>query len=394
MVKGDKHDPKNYRPISLTSVLSKVCESLVRDSIIEHLQVTEQLCKEQHGFLPRRSCIGQLLTCLEDWTKQLDQGHPVDVIYCDFQRAFDSVPHQRLLRKVYCFGIRGQVLAWLEAFLTGRRQRVVVNGVKSGWAPVMSGIPQGTVLGPTLFLLYVADLPSNLQNNVQMFADDTKLYGRSGSVEECKTLQADLQVLEVWSKEWMLPFNTSKCKSLHLGRSNLKQRYAVNGIALQQVSEERDLGVTIDEVLKFRTQAAEAVKKANRVLGAIRRSFVNIDSWTLPILFKALVRPLLEYGNAIWGPHNKEDQLMVERVQRRATKLVRHIRDLPYAERLKILNLPSLQYRRKRGDVILCYQVMHGKLDLSSKSFFYRAPPAQPQEVTHLKLRSPMHSQG
>ena len=123
-------------------------------------------------------------------------------------------------------------------------------------------------------------------------------------------------------------------------------------------------------MLKFRTQAAEAVKKANRVLGAIRRSFANIDSQTLPLLYKTLVRPLLEYGNAIWGPHNKEDQLMVERVQRRATRLVSHIRDLPYSERLRILRLPSLQYRRRRGDVILCYQVMHSKLDLPRENFF------------------------
>ena len=189
----------------------------------------------------------------------------------------------------------------------------------------------------------------------------------------------------------MLPFNTAKCKSLHLGPRNRENAYKICNHAVEQVREEKDLGVVVDEELKFRKQAADAVTKANRVLGTIRRSFANLDIQTIPLLYKTLVRPLLEYGNAIWGPHNKEDQRMVERVQRRATKLVAEIRELPYAERLEALKLPSLQYRRRRGDVLLMYQVANGLLGLSWDDFFEQ-PTTRTTRGHPLKVAKP-HAQ-
>ena len=206
-----------------------------------------------------------------------------------------------------------------------------------------------------------------------MFADDTTLYTKSATDEDKAILQRDLITLGSWSEKWLLPFNKQKCKSLHLGRGNSKHVYTIQGVDIKQVTEERDLGVVMDECLKFRRQATEAVSKANRVLGTIWRSFANLDKTTLPILYKTLVRPLIEYGNAVWGPHNKEDQKMVERVQRRATRMVPEVRHLPYAERLKALRLPSLQFRRRRGDVILVYQVLHGRLNLPQEAFFTKS---------------------
>ena len=368
--KGSKHDPANYRPVSLTSVISKICESLIRDEIVDHLLATEQLHEAQHGFRSGKSCITKLLACLEDWTKCIENGTPVDIAYLDYKKAFDSVPHKRLLKKLHGLGIRGRVLAWIERFLLGRQQRVVVNGVKSTWSPVLSGIPQGTVLGPTLFLAFVNDLPSSIQSRILMFADDTTVYNKSATSEDREQFQHDLDALSLWSMKWLLPFNSSKCRTLHLGSDNNKQRYTLAGLNIEQTTEERDLGVVIDENLKFRRQAAIAVSKANRVLGTIRRSFATLDKLIFPILYKTLVRPLLEYGNAVWGPHNKEDQRLIERVQRRATKLVEELRSLPYAERLKALNLSSLQYRRHRGDVILVYQMLQGRLNIHREVFF------------------------
>ena len=202
----------------------------------------------------------------------------------------------------------------------------MINGVKSNWCPVLSGIPQGTVLGPTLFLAFVNDLPSSIHSKTRMFADDTTVYTKSATEEDKATLQRDLITLGSWSETWLLPFNTQKCKSLHLGHGNSKHVYTIQGVHIEQVTEERDLAVVMDEGLKFRRQATEAVSKANRVLGTIWRSFTNLDKTTLPILYKTLVRPLIEYGNAVWGPHNKEDQKMVERVQRRATRMVSDFR--------------------------------------------------------------------
>ena len=224
-----------------------------------------------------------------------------------------------------------------------------------------------------------------------MFADDTTVYNKSATPNDREQLQQDLEALNSWSMKWLLPFNASKCRTLHLGYGNIKQHYTLAGLNIEQTIEERDLGVVIDEDLKFRRQAAIAISKSNRVLGTIRRSFATLDKLIFPILYKTLVRPLLEYGNAIWGPHNKEDQRMVERVKRRATKLIEELRPLPYAERLKVLNLPSLQYRRRRGDVILVYQMLQGRLNIHREVFFQERTLRTTRGHTH-KLAKP-HAQ-
>ena len=203
----------------------------------------------------------------------------------DYRKAFDSVPHLRLLSKLYDLGVRGKVLKWIEAFLCQRRQRVVVNGSKSDWSEVSSGIPQGSVLGPTLFVLFINDLPNCVTSTIKLFADDAKLYRAVSTSDDSECLQKDLDALANWTQKWLLPFNTSKCSVLHLGSGNPKVTYNISGVVLEQASVEKDLGVLIDEQLKFREQAAAAVTKANRILGLIRHSFVLINRDTLPVLY-------------------------------------------------------------------------------------------------------------
>ena len=190
--KGCKQAPANYRPVSLTAVPCKVLESLVRDRIMDHMIKSGQLHDAQHGFRPKRSCATQLLATLDDWTRAIEQGDSVDAIYLDFSKAFDTVPHRRLLRKLQAIGIRGSLLRWIEGFLTDRKQRVALNGVKSSWAPVASGVPQGSVLGPLLFVAYVNDLPDAVNCGVQMFADDTKIYRPVSNTADAELLQADI----------------------------------------------------------------------------------------------------------------------------------------------------------------------------------------------------------
>ena len=218
---------------------------------------------------------------------------------------------------------------------------MTVNGAKSGWAAVTSGVPQGTVLGPLLFVVFVNDLPDVVSSSIKMFADDTKIYRSVSQASDICLLQSDLDALVEWSARWQLPFNHEKCKSLHLGRLNDRHVYHMGDTRLIQTAVEKDLGVQVDNCPKFREQAAAAISKASRILSVIHRSFANIDETTLPLLFRTLVRPHLEYANTVWGPFNREDQRRVERVQRRATKLVASIRDRPYEERLR----PSI-YRR------------------------------------------------
>ena len=372
--KGPRNDPSNYRPVSLTSVTPKVLESLVRDALFQHLSETGQLTECQHGFRPGRSCATQLLCALEDWTLQMEGGQPVDVAYLDFRRAFDSVPHLRLLRKLHDMGVRGTLLEWLRSFLTERKQRVVVNGSVSDWTVVGSGIPQGTVLGPVLFIAFVNDLPGCIESSCKLFADDTKVYVGAGTECGREQLQRDLEALANWSRRWKLPFNPAKCTILHLGSQNVQAEYCIEGSALRRVESEGDLGVRVDQLLKFKEQAAAAVGRANRTLGLIKHSFVHLDSKTLPLLYKAMVRPHLEYCNQVWGPFNIADMKLVERVQRRASRLVPELRHLPYEERLKKLRLPSLQYRRRRGDMVLMYNMMNGCCGLDKNDFFEPAP--------------------
>ena len=206
------------------------------------------------------------------------------------------------------------------------------------------------------------DLPNHLNSGVKIFADDSKLYRSVSLPADPSTLQKDLDAAVCWADEWQLTFNGAKCKVLHIGRLNRHHVYMLNGAVLEETEAEKDLGVYMDPNLKFRRQAAAAVSKASQVLAVICRSFQLFDKSTTPVFFKTLVRPHLEYGNIVWGPFNRADQQRVERVQRRATKLVPELRHLPYQQRLRILNLPSLYYRRRRGDMIAVYQLLHGRL--------------------------------
>ena len=296
---GPRHLTNNYRPISLTCVVGKVLESIIRDSMLHHLTVNGLISQQQHGFLPHRSCTSQLLTALNDWTCSLDQGYPIDVIYFDFRKAFDTVPHARLLLKLKEYGINGNLLCWLHGFLSNRRQRVSINGSFSQLSDVTSGVPQGSVLGPLLFTVYVNDLPSCVNSSLLSFADDTKLFRCIRAEMDVVQLQHDINALLDWSKLWLLSFNISKCKHLRISSPSHTTTYTLDGVAIDSVASMRDLGVIIDSDLKFHSHVNTAVSKANRILSLLNRSFVNLSTDMLPILYKSLVRPLLEYGNLI-----------------------------------------------------------------------------------------------
>ena len=377
--KGLKSDRGNYRPISLTSVISKVMESIVKDAIIAHLMKHGILSDEQHGFVPGRDCITQLLICMEDWTNMAEQGKSFDIIYTDFSKAFDSVAHERLLLKLEHLGITGDLLKWIRTFLTRRTQCVRVDGVESYWRNVLSGIPQGSVLGPLLFVIFINDMPDEVKLNIcKLFADDCKLYGPVCENDGNK-LQTDLRKLEEWSEKWQLPFNVGKCKVMHFGSNNPHHTYDLNNVTLHESEQEKDLGVVIDNNLKFRVHAAAAIKRANRALGMIQKAYTSRDKDTIPTLYKAMVRPHLEYGNAIWGPFYQGDKDSLESVQRRATKLIDGFQDKSYSERLRLLELPSLGYRRKRGDMIWMFKIMNGIVRIDASNLFERAKRPSPR---------------
>ena len=372
--KGKVTSPGNYRPVSLTSVVCKLLESLIRDQIMEFLNTNHLLSEDQHGFRAGRSCVTQLLEIMELWTSMLDEGGGIDVVYLDFRKAFDSVPHQRLLKKARAHGIDGNLLKWIESFLTGRKQRVNVNGEMSSWADVHSGIPQGSVLGPILFIIFINDLPDVVECYVKIFADDTKVFTQVQCEEDCHKLQGDLERLSQWSDMWQLKFNVSKCGVMHYGHQPTQNTYRMSEGGsyrdLGVMEEEKDLGVKFDPTLKFSKHAAMVANKANRMVGIIRRTFDFLDEGMLKTLFKSLVRPHLEYGNCIWSPFLQKDIMLIERVQRRATKILPNLKELEYAERLRHLDLPTLAYRRVRGDLIQMYKIVHGLNDIRQEALF------------------------
>jgi hypothetical protein len=362
--KGGKSVPGNYRPVSLTSIICKIMESLVRDCIIKHMTQQNLLTPNQHGFLHGRSCATNLLATLDAWTTALDNGQPVDAIYLDFAKAFDTVPHQRLITKMNGYGITGNVLKWTEEFLTDRRQRVNIKGSLSQWVPVTSGIPQGSVLGPCLFVIFINDLPDVIHSMSQMFADDTKVFREINNDEDKDTLQQDLHKLSNWSDLWQLRFNEGKCKVLHMGKNNPNHSYVMgsrsNPTLLGETTLEKDLGINIDPELKFSKHIETQVNKANKLLGMIRRTFEYLDAPTVKKLFTSLVRPHLEFMNIAWTPQLVRDQDLLEQVQRRATRLIPGFKEYDYEQRLRLLNLPSLAFRRLRGDMIDTYKFTHG----------------------------------
>ena len=362
--KGNKQESRNYRPVSLTCVVCKIFECMVRKHIIKHLSTNEMLSAHQHCFVTGHSCTTHLLEVLNDWTHILEEGDNIDAIYMDFMKAFDSVPHYRLLQKVEAFGIQVETLGWIKAFLVGRRQRVVVKGQRSEWSSVLSGIPQGSVLGPLLFLIYINDLPDFIESRIKLFADDTKLYARCDTYEDSQKLQDDLIKIQEWSDTWQLRFHPEKCTVLKIGRFPSSYDYRMkNGnesTILKESKVERDLGVLVDSKLTFEDHISHVISRSNRLLGVIRRSFANMDTDTFKLLYIGLVRSVLEYGQAAWSPYRIGEQKRLESVQRRATKMVPSLKNLPYETRLRYLKLPSLAHRRKRGDMIDVYKYLHG----------------------------------
>jgi len=245
-------------------------------------------------------------------------------------------------RPISLTAVIGKLKEWIRNVLFDRKWRVLVNGKLSSWAEVLSRIHQGSVLGGTYHLREM------VASTAKILTDDAKLFHNI-------TLEEDLDMLINWSE---LGFNEGKCKVLHLGLRNPKHDYHMKGVPLAVTTEENDLGVIIDEVLKFHKHVAAAVKKSSRMLCLIRATFTYLVEVTVPRLFTILVRCHLEYGNVIWSPRFKMESVEVEKVQRRATKLIQNLRHLPYKVCLRTLKLPSLNYRGRRGDMIQIYKII------------------------------------
>ena len=376
--KGSRSEPLNYRPISLTSVCCKTMERLVAQALFDFFELHNILTSAQFGFRPGRSTLDQLLLVYNKVTSWYDASQTVDVILFDFLKAFDRVNHRLLIKKLRQLGVSGFLLDWIHHFLTGRRMCVSVGGCSSSWTDVESGVPQGSVLGPLLFLVFVNHLVAGLDCKFMLFADDLKIYLANDGPSTC-SLQRDIDWLARLSHDWGLVFNTGKtvCVRFHRGRAlGPVNAYRLEGSPVNFVDSCRDLGVVVDSQLRFHQHISQVVSKAGGVSMNILKSTVCRSPEFMCSVFKAHIRPILEYASPVWNTGFIDDITKLEAVQRRWTKRIDGLSELSYAGRLEYLNLFSVKGRLWRADMIQCWRIFHGESPIAPEDIFALSAPS------------------
>ena len=373
--KGDRSAAVNYRPVSLTSVCSKVMEHIVHSQIITHMDEHGLLTDSQHGFRKRRSTETQLILSINDLAQSLDVGEQVDCILLDFSKAFDKVPHNRLLMKLHHYGVRGHLYDWIASFLLGRSQQVVLDGQASSVSTVSSGVPQGTVLGPLLFLLFINDLPSSVTSTTRLFADDCLLYIRIKSPEDQVTIQKDLNSLQQWEDQWLMAFNPDKCELLRVTnkRSPLAADYTIHGQVLNITDSAKYLGLNIHKSLTWDDHVGKITKKANSTIAFLSRNISRCPTNIKAQCYTTLVRPTVEYASSVWNPAKKDTINKIEAVQRRAARFATrdYQRTSSVTSMLRQLQWQSLQSRRETAQVTMMYRIVYHLVDIPADQYLH-----------------------
>lgn len=360
---GERSSPLNYRPISLTSTICKLLEHIIHTQVINYLEDHNIIHKYQHGFRRGYSCDTQLAGFIHDIHSALDGGSQVDAVFLDFSKAFDRVPHHRLLTKLSRLKIHPNILAWVKDFLSSRKQFTSANNCNSSFKPVTSGVPQGSVLGPLLFLVYINDLPSCVSSRIRIFADDCVIYRIISSVNDQKALQTDLNAINAWCSSWLMTLNCSKTKFMsftnHVPR--IPTSYVLNNNTVDLVSTYKYLGIHLQPDLSWHYHIKLTLAAANRSFGFLKRNLKQAPPNIRKLAFSTLIRPKLEYASAIWDPEHAYIINDIESLQNRAARFIfsdysRHSSVTALKRRAE---LPELLHRRKLSRLSLFHKLYH-----------------------------------
>ena len=376
--KGSRSSASNYRPISLTAILSKLCEHIVHCAVINHLSDNNILTDAQHGFRKQRSCDTQLIVSIHDLAKGLDEKGQTDVVLLDFAKAFDKVSHRLLLHKTNHYGIQGSTLLWIKNFLSDRSQQVVVEGQVSHQACVTSGVPQGSVLGPLLFLIFINDLPSCTRSSTtRLFADDCVVYKQITTANDAALLQKDIDALQKWERTWLMEFHPSKCQVVRVTnkRKPIDASYSIHGETLEIVPSAKYLGLLVDSKLSFNAHVDATTKKANSTRAFLSRNFYHCNQKIKEATYMTYVRPIVEYAAAAWDPHTQRNIKKVEQVRRSSARFVTGNYDprSSVTSMLKALKWPTLENRRLQTRLAMLYRIRFDLVDIQWSDYLTEA---------------------
>ena len=373
---GSLNDIKNYRPINHTSDVSKILERIVNDAIINFFTHNNLINPSQYGFLKNRSCVSCHIDFLDFVTRSIDDGHSVIILYLDMQKAFDKVPHFRLITKLSSMGIRNPLLGWLQSYLENRSQVVRFKDMLSNPKPVTSGVVQGSVLGPTLFLSYVNDIfECTKHGRTFLFADDIKVV-YTAPLDNLSSLfhniQDDLRSLDGWSSLWCMNFSPNKCSVLTYRCNPPDFIFTINGSTIPRVQHVRDLGLRYSMTFNFSEQVAYQVSKARQSIYLICKHICLSEARLQ--LYKLIVRPLLEYCPVFFTNLRKSDKLAIESVQRSFSKrLIGWSTNMKYHDRCELLGLEPLWLRRIKIGLFLLFKIIHGLSFSNNDSLHFKS---------------------
>ena len=387
--KEDKSLPQNYRPISLLSPIGKTMERCVHKHLYNYIVEYNLLTPFQSGFVAGDSTTYQLLHTYHTFIEAVDSGKEVRVVFCDISKAFDRVWHKGLLHKLSHIGISGDLLQWFKSYLSDRRQRVVLNGVTSDWASVLAGVPQGSILGPLLFLIYINDIVNGITSSIRLFADDTSLYiVVDNPVTAAHLLNTDLDTISKWAADWLVDFNPAKTTSLLITRKLQPQLHPpleMNSITLKEASTHKHLGITFSSSCTWSEHINNITDTAWKRLNIIRALKFKISRLALEKLYTAYVRPLLEYSDSVWDNCSNDCKRQLECIHNEAARIVSGATKLCSIEKmLADLGWESLHDRRMKHKLVIFYKIVNSLVP----DYLSNLLPPLVQERTTYSLRN------